>query len=111
MDGDTRPGPDEIQHALDRLELLTGRKLRGDVDPEGHERGVGRAITFKDARALAWINVFRSAHCLDPREVPLEIPNSCVFPQTSMHCWGALAATRRREAVSEPRSATMSRDK
>ena len=88
MNDDTRPAPDEIQQALNRLEVLTGRKLRGDVvlkpvwwccavDPAGNEQGIGRAITFKDARALAWINLFR--HCLDPREVPLEIPDDWKF--------------------------------
>jgi hypothetical protein len=31
MNDYTRPEPDEIQHPLNRLEVLTGRKLRGDV--------------------------------------------------------------------------------
>jgi hypothetical protein len=46
------------------------------VDPEGRERGIGRARTAADASALAWINVFRHT----PVAVPLEIPHGWLFP-------------------------------
>jgi hypothetical protein len=81
-----RPRPREIRSALARFARLACRNLRTDVqcqrifhctavDPEGRERGVGRARTAEDARALAWINVFRHT----PVAVPVEIPDGWLF--------------------------------
>ena len=82
----TKPSPREIRSALARVAELAFRNLREDVqrqpifhctalDPEGRERGVGRARTAGDARALAWINVFRHTPVL----IPLEIPDGWHF--------------------------------
>jgi hypothetical protein len=45
------------------------------IDPQGCERGIGRAFSAKDARALAWVAVFR--HTRVP--VPLSIPEGWQF--------------------------------
>ena len=82
----TKPSPREIRSALARFAGLACRKVREDVqrhpifhctavDPEGRERGVGRARTAEDARALAWINVFRHT----PVPIPLGIPDGWQF--------------------------------
>jgi hypothetical protein len=81
-----KPRPREIRSTLARFARLTCRNLREEVqrqpifhctavDPEGRERGVGRARTAEDARALAWINVFRHT----PVAIPVEIPEGWLF--------------------------------
>ena len=83
----TKPSPREIRSALARFATLAFRNLRDEVqhqpifhctalDPDGRERGVGRARATEDARALAWINVFH--HTAVP--IPLEIPDGWQFP-------------------------------
>jgi hypothetical protein len=59
--------PDEVQHQP--IFHCTA------LDPDGRERVVGRARATEDARALAWINVFR--HTAVP--IPLEIPDGWQF--------------------------------
>jgi hypothetical protein len=81
-----KPTSRDIRSVLARLSGLACRNLREDaqrqpifhctaIDPEARERGVGRARTAKDARALAWINVFR--HTQVP--IPLKIPEGWLF--------------------------------
>jgi hypothetical protein len=81
-----KPSPREIKSALARSAGLRCRNLREDVqrqpvfhctavDPQGRERGTGRALTAEDARALAWVDEFR--HTRVP--VPLRIPDGWDF--------------------------------
>jgi hypothetical protein len=69
--------PLEAWSFVDKNQSLLKPRGRGKaVDPKGGERGIGRARTAEDARALAWISVFRHTTV----RIPLKIPQGWLFP-------------------------------